>query len=151
MIDKSMPATQVRKLKTEALATWLFVGPSALDDMDAWVQSVGKGPLLRHPDGRESKDVFVTEQEMAAAHDALGSDKVVMLQQCAGDEVHVPPGYVHWVFNRMPCVKFAYDAMRLENLPAYVHAGCTVNSRISNNATDYMYVRACIPMGALNL
>ncbi len=100
---------------------------------------------------RKSRDVFLTVHEMEEAYRDLGSEKVVLLEQYAGDEVHAPPGWLHFVCNHQASVKLAYDAIVLENMPAYVQARLQVLSHLHNNAPDYMFINECIAAGPVHL
>ncbi len=136
-----MPPQVTEQILQSTLATWLFINPTALDAFKKWLEKMGKSRgLLRDEDGEQPKFYLTIDQMTAAAADPDIKDHVVLIQQRAGDQVYVPPGYPHYVINHLPCVKVAYDTIELDHLPKYVVANQTVNTRIAPNATDYVDV-----------
>jgi hypothetical protein len=118
------------------LATWLFIHPHALDAFEAWLQSIGLGGhFLTHG----ANKVHLTVQQMKDAQAAL-PDQVMLIEQRAGEQIYVPPGFPHFVQNNAPTIKLAYDSLRIAQLPEHVIAHQTVNARLGFSATDYLEI-----------
>jgi hypothetical protein len=132
--------------KSKALSKWVFIHPSYLERAEkVLAQNRSKGfVLVGHiPD----------EKDIALLQKRLGTDKVIVLEQHAGETVQVPPGWVHAVINLQSNVKVANDLYVPEYFPAYVRSWQRVatvfgkrrgkedkegNPLDSPNAADYM-------------
>ena len=81
----------------------------------------------------------LTEAEIRAFKLRMG-DKVVLIEQKAGEVVFVPPGWVHCVVNMEPCIKAACDLYTVDRFPSYARAAYEVGSAVMHvaNAPDYM-------------
>jgi hypothetical protein len=91
------------------LAVWVFLHPNHLAEAVAWIKDHvprAKQGVLAVP---KEQRPLLSEEEVRQMHAALPAGAVVVLEQAAGDVVHVPPGWVHQVSNKQPCIKVAWD------------------------------------------
>jgi hypothetical protein len=121
------------------LAVWLLVHPAHLKEFQGWLKANGMHAVLVSASVTTRHKVLLTADDMRAAAKALPG-KVVLLEQRSGDQVYVPPGWLHFVVNVEPCCKLAYDSVRPCQLPDYVVAHHTVNARVGYSAEDYVEV-----------
>lgn len=115
----------------EALAYWLFISPDRHIDTLRYMKTKGY----------HNKVITHAEMDEVVAY-ANDEDEVFVLKQCAGDMVHVSPGWCHAVVNEQECVKVAWDFVRPQNLYLYVASWMQVarSDRIQNKQKDYMAV-----------
>ena len=123
--DEAIPASTV-------LAQWLFIPPTkaAIDHVGAYLQEhLGEQwpdgltrPSLFGKDGKVQRrgDPALSStlplKHMVAISNQFKKLGVKLLMQRAGDIVHVLPGYIHAVYNLVPCIKLAYDFVASEDV-----------------------------------
>lgn len=81
---------------------------------------------------------FLTADEMQQVQAALGDRYAVLLQQRGGQGVSVPIGWMHWVFNLMPCIKIAWEVARAEELAAAAVMQRRLRCKTVGQALDYL-------------
>ena len=137
------------------LAVWLFIHPEALPALEAWLLSKGHkkvapyGCLARYEPGKGVKTrVYIRRSEFPALRDALRSpaaglcvaEPMHVIEQHAGEVVHVPSGWVHQVENLAPSLKMAWDYYDGRHMGRYARAHRTVVAPFfgPSQAPDYM-------------
>jgi hypothetical protein len=122
----------------EVLAVWVFIHPSIIHQVSEW---------LKAKTGKSFSDTSIhlttelVSQLQAFANGIMPcGGGVVVLNQCAGDMVYVPPGWVHQVTNALPCLKVAWDFYEDAHwaLYAQMHHKIIVPLFGSQMAEDYM-------------
>jgi JmjC domain, hydroxylase len=101
---------------------WDCFHPKVASSLHRAIQGLNlhKGSYGRYGDGLKGH-VFIQEEDFSVVRTTMESilpGSVVTLMQGIGDVIHVPPGWVHQVYNMAPCVKVAchvYD-------PTHSHA-----------------------------
>jgi hypothetical protein len=81
---------------------------------------------------------FLTADEMQQVQEALGDRYAVLLEQRGGQGVSVPIGWMHWVFNLMPCIKIAWEVARAEQLAAAAVMQRRLRCKTVGQALDYL-------------
>ena len=124
------------------LAIWWFVHPDSAMAADQWV----RGNIAGRKDDGIAK-FRAKHGHMTKLTAALPAGHVVEIQQFAGDEVFVPPGWIHMVSNQQACVKLAFDYYEAASFPAYVASWMEVGSKVTRgaNVQDYMVVNLVLP------
>jgi hypothetical protein len=106
-------------------------------EVDAWI----KQNCLEYPNKFKSIDkITLGSQKVEELAKHLGQDEgkqdyVQVIQQFVSDEVNIPLTWVHAVQNLQPCVKFAWDYLKLKNLCVIVQ-GNHLGRHVMHNATD---------------
>ena len=114
------------------LAKWLFIPPTpaAIQSVsaylieylgDQWPEGLAPPPLLNDGGkvqrrGEPKLSGTLSLEHMTEIADRFSSLDVIILDQMAGDIVHVLPGYMHAVYNMQPCIKLAYDFLTSEDV-----------------------------------
>ncbi|KAF5827636.1 hypothetical protein DUNSADRAFT_330 [Dunaliella salina] len=80
---------------------------------------------------------------------------MLCLKQKLQDEVYVPPGWLHAVFTKLPCVKLAWDFFAVDNAALYMaawrHVGAPfAQKRGSLNSKDFMYAGDAVVQASTN-
>lgn len=68
------------------------------------------------------------------------SRHALLLSQRAGEAMSVEPGWKHWVFNRRPCFKVAFELLRPRQAAAIVHMQQRLRGNMVVQQADYMRV-----------
>jgi hypothetical protein len=110
----------------DVLAIWVGIAPCAVAAADAWLRSLkleGSNQRL-FPEGLRTKgrvrlDDNMVHQLQLHLSNLHGSNSVVVLEQRHGQVVYMPPGWVHQVTNKEPCVKLAWDYYEPSNFGKY--------------------------------
>ncbi|KAK9838964.1 hypothetical protein WJX74_006849 [Apatococcus lobatus] len=112
---------------SDALATWVFFRPSRLQELYASLEK-----LQLPPNGK--LDPLVPKHSLVIT--ALGA---MIVEQCHGQTVHVPPGWAHCVLNRRACFRIAWDTTFLEHATYYPRIAQLISMYIKDRAaTDCM-------------
>ena len=86
---------------------------------------------------------------------AYKPNSVVVIEQEHGDVVTVPPGWVHQVVTRQPCLKVALDKYLPDNYGVYALLMRTITSPVFGRAMSPDYMAICEIVGkellAMNL
>ncbi len=101
----------------QPIALWTLINPSYINDVNDVLKSMGYGPLNT---GERITPPVSRELQSRAGCDEKGLSKVVLLEQKSGYLVSVPSGWVHCVHNFTACLKVAWDALIVSELPDYV-------------------------------
>ena len=112
------------------LATWVFITPllphflsnltkAARKQVEALLMS--SGPL--------------NNQQIKKLQALLGAGNVLIVEQCHGMAVYIPPGWMHMVRNEADCVKYAWDFYRPGAFPAYQASSVPSNQASSHSMT----------------
>lgn len=114
------------------LARWTLIHPSAAKEACKWIQKQFK------PSGGKAA---WTSAALSPAHVAeltghLQANHIMVLEQRAGDIIHVAPGWAHQVENMAPCLKVAWDCVEPENLPLYVEVMRSIRAHIKFTSKD---------------
>jgi hypothetical protein len=139
--DPSLPAATQEPDPKQLLAVWLFIHPDALDAFEAWLKGLHEDNTFLTAG---AANLHLSLQHMEDAEKALPG-KVIRLEQRAGDQVYVPPGWPHFVTNAATTVKLAFDTVHTRQLPQYITAHHRVNARMSRSATDYIEIAKLLP------
>ena len=100
--------------------------------------------------GLYAKDAL-TDIDVLQLREDMGADPVTqidyvhIISQCHGDMIMIPPGWLHQVVNKLPCIKLAWDFYTLEGLVKYVsswqHIGQPLmRDKASADYTNFMGV-----------
>jgi hypothetical protein len=126
------------------LAYWVFVHPDMAGKVNTWLLRKNK-PKLDEAGGKP-----LTHDEMKELVEFIGdlphgAAGAFIVPQGPGDVIAVPPGWMHAVTNVQPCVKLAYEFIRINQLITYMTAWNQVNVLHGlNNAESYMNVIAVL-------
>ena len=123
----------------KALALWMFVRPSAMEELQELMMAKVNGLSSKYPEGFKTANLpMFTVADMQHIFRTMGKDKVHLVEQHAGEVVRVCAGWGHAVVNLQPCIKIAYDRYVVANFPHYAvcHA---MNASLfgENHADDY--------------
>jgi len=129
----------------EVLALWLFISPTSLDAVDTFIRGTDKpemkelkekwvkaGGFKLPPLMNDNRDLLhgecddvekytlpvLSKTEMECINKEFPND-TVLVGQCHGDVVFVPPGWVHAVTNLRPNWKLARDYFCDQEIPSY--------------------------------
>ena len=126
-----------------AVALWMFVRPNAMRELDTllkqWASAPDKGGLsATFPLGLCTPNMPIfTEADMRRMKGHMG-DKVMLVEQRAGQVVRAMAGWGHAVVNLQPCIKIAYDMFVVDNFPSYAIAHAMTARLFKNNCIhDY--------------
>jgi len=97
----------------EPVSTWYLLHPSAFEAAMVHIEEVGQGRFFGRGHGELDEGAFV---ELGAS---LPEGALLVIQQCAGDLISVPPGWMHAVFSTQPCVKLAWDSASESKIVSY--------------------------------
>ena len=131
-------ASSASPTPSRVLARWTLFSPKIVDLLNAYI-------LEQFP-ATGWKDAFLTDDMVAAIKRASaqvpregGEAHVIEIDQCAGQEVWVPPGCIHQVVNLEDCVKVAWDYLQPDHMHLYMQHNLDIGSGvIGSNAPDYV-------------
>jgi hypothetical protein len=132
LVTRAPADTQVKLSKP--LAWWIFVRPDKIKEVDEWIKA-----HTVHTEGLKGRP-SLTKKELGALKKSIG-EGVVYIYQHAGQGVHVPVGWMHYVRNLQPCVKMAFDKYVPANFALYIrtwHQFCSPVMGCPLSAKDYM-------------
>jgi hypothetical protein len=90
--------------------------------------------------GENYKRKTLHKKEWQLLQEHFGDD-VVVLEQCAGEEVHVSPGWPHSVITQAPSVKVAWEVVDPRRLLQYAANLCRIGSRFVDGANNADYAK----------
>ena len=115
------------------LAVWVFVPPGKADDFAAWARQQKLNTV--------EQGLYLTLKQLDELRGALPD--VVVLQQCAGDLITVPAGWMHSVINRADACKLAFDCFELDEFHLYAQSWRQIASKHTKTAQADDYMQAC--------
>ena len=126
------------------MATWVLLAPRILPFLQqAMVDAAGWQPGWLWGDAaedgqQEHRRITFSAQQRQQLQEQFPDD-VVVLQQFAGEEVRVPPGWLHCVSTEVPSVKFAWEVVDPRMLSLYAANLCSIGCRFVDelNNSDY--------------
>lgn len=122
----------------QVLAEWTFIHPDAIQAANTWLQQNGFAAGLATPQRALLSSEQVSAMQAALANVVAGG-AVRVVQQRAGDMVHVPPGWVHQVVNVRACLKLAWDFYDYQHFPLYAKLQSMIVPLFGGHmAADYM-------------
>jgi len=122
------------------VATWYFLNPLFFSTILPILRSLqnafgGKGKL------REEDCEYLVKMHPNA---------FIRLDQRVGYLVYVPPGWMHTVFTKAPCLKMAWDFVLPQHLPLYMASWLGIATKVPNTSDDYMATMPLLVKHALS-
>lgn len=132
------------------LATWDCINPQSVPAADQWLKDkaaqgyTGTGRSKGNWERGLAGGVFLGEEDLQALEQFLGDGSVMRLVQVAGTVVRIPPGWVHQVYNTLPCMKVAAEEYHLVDAGAYALLQLHILPLFGGALPDYMAVNQVV-------